>query len=66
MRAVQDARAGRLGVARQQRGGEVPRGGALAGPGRAVQEVRVRGAAVERGAEHGRRVGVLVEHPLES
>jgi hypothetical protein len=66
MRAVHDARAGRLGVARQQRGREVARRRPLAGPGRAVQEVRVRGAAVERGAEHGGRVGVLVEHPLQS
>ena len=55
-----------LRVARQQRGREVARGGALAGPGRAVQEVGVRGAAVERGAEHGGRVGVLVEHPIKS
>jgi hypothetical protein len=31
-----------------------------------VQKVRVRGAAVERGAEHGRRVGVLIEHPVQS
>ena len=50
----------------EQGGGEVARGGALAGPGRAVQQVRVRGAAVERGAEDGGRVGVLVEHPVQS
>ena len=69
MGAVLDpgARAVRVaGAAGEQGGGEVTRGGALAGPGRAVQEVRVRGPAFERGAEHGGRVGVLVEHPLES
>jgi hypothetical protein len=31
-----------------------------------VQQVGVRGPAVERRAEHGGRVRVLVEHPLES
>jgi hypothetical protein len=66
LRAVLDPGARRLGIAGVQLRREVPRGGALAGPGRAVLEVRVRGTAVERGAEHGRRVGVLVEHPLES
>ena len=66
MRAVQHPRAGLGRVRREQRGGEVARGGPLAGPGRAVQEVGVRRPAVERGAEHGGRVGVLVEHPVES
>ena len=69
MRAVLDARAGGLrigGVARQQRGGELARRLALAGPGRAVQQVGVGGPAVERGTEDGGGVWVLGEHPLES
>ena len=69
MRAVQHARAGGVrigGAAGQQRGGELARGVALAGPGRAVQQVGVRRLALEGGAQDGGGVRVLVEHPLES
>ena len=69
MRAVLHAQAGRVGVvgtAREQGGGEVARRLALAAPGRAVQQVGVRGRALEGGAENGGGVRVLVEHPVES
>ena len=46
--------------------GEVARGLALAGAGRAVQQVRVGRPAVEGGAEDGGGVWVLGEHPVES
>ena len=69
MGAVLHARARGLrvvGAAREQRGREVARRRALAGSGRPVQQVRVGRAAVERSAEHGRRMRVLVEHPVRS
>ncbi len=54
------------GAAGQQLGREGARRLALAGAGRAVQQVRVRGPAVrpERGAEHGGgvRMGFEGEH----
>ena len=60
------ADAGSSRPAREQLGGEVARGVALAGPGRAVQQVGVRGLALQGGAEDGGGVGVLIEHPLQS
>ena len=69
VRAVLDPDPRRLGIgrfARQQRGREVARRVALAAPGRAVQQVRVRGRAVERGAEDGGGVRVLVEHAADA
>ena len=50
-----------LGAAGEQLAREGPCGLALAGARGAVQEVRVRGLVLERGAEHGARVGVGVE-----
>jgi hypothetical protein len=69
VRAVLDARAGGLRVgraAREQGGGELARHVALAGAGRAVQQVGVGRPAFEGGAEDGGGVGVLGEHPVES
>ncbi len=66
MRAVLHARAhvgGVRGAAREQLGRERARGGALAGAGRAVQQIRVRGPAIglQRRAEHGGGVRVRFE-----
>ena len=67
VRAVHHARARGLDpshpgrAAREQRRGERAGGGALAAARRAVQEVGVRQAPVESGAEHRARVGMGVE-----
>ncbi len=49
------------GAAREQLGGDGARGGALAAPRRAVQQVRVRGTALGGRAEHRGGVGVGLE-----
>jgi hypothetical protein len=66
VRAVHHARASPLVAVGQQRRGEVARGVALARARGAVQEVRVRGPVLQRRAEDGSRVGVLLQHPVRS
>ena len=64
VRAVQRARARAVrvgGAAREQLGGDGARRGALAAPGRAVQQVRVRGPPAGGRAEHGGGVRVGLE-----
>ena len=64
VRAVLGARArarGIRGAAGEQLGRDRAGGRALAAPGRAVQQVRVRGAPVGGGAEHGGRVRMGLE-----
>ena len=63
MGAVLNAQPHGVGVAGplgQQLGGEGARDGALAGAGRPVEEVRVRGARLQRGGQHDPRLRVVL------